>query len=112
MLGERKDVNYGDVTLYKDSQKIKPDEHTFTSNDKKFLARRVKNGTVSEELVKRVEFNCSIFDSRLVHFSHVHTQHEQRTVFAIQLYRNRIAALEQHNNSKLKDVTVGEIFYY
>ena len=111
-LGNRMDSDYGDVTLYRGSQEIKPDRHTFTSNDKKFLERRVENGTVSKELVKREEFNCSIIDSRLVHFSHVHTQHEQRTVFSIQLYRNGLAKLKQHKNPKLKDITVGEIFYY
>ena len=110
LLGEREDPNYGGVTIYRDSQKIIPTLHTFLANDKKFLRRRIENGQVTAEVVKREEFNCFIFDSRLIHFSHVHTHHKQRTAFVVQLQRDDIVEVSDQNH-KLDDITVGDISF-
>eukprot|EP00984_Skeletonema_dohrnii_P006513 scaffold2342_cov88-Skeletonema_dohrnii-CCMP3373.AAC.1 len=81
----------------------------FNGNDKTTLNRAADNGRVTKEQVKRVEFNCVVFDSRLIHFSHVHTQHSQRTVFAIQLRRKKLAEVKQSEITKLEDGEVGQI---
>lgn len=109
LLGKRKEEHYGDITIYANTQEMKLHVGIFNGNDKTTLNRAVDNGRVTKEKVKRVEFNCVVFDSRLIHFSHVHTQHSQRTVFAIQLRRKTLAEIKQSEITKLKDGEVGQI---
>ena len=108
-LGKRKEEHYGDITIYANSQEMKPQLVIFKGNDKTTLNRAADNGIVTKTQVKRVEFNCIVFDSRLLHFSHVHTQHSQRSVFAIQLRRQKLANLKQSEITKLVDGVVGQI---
>ena len=109
LLGKRKEEHYGDITIYANSQEMKLHLRIFNGNEKTNLNRAAKNGRVTKEKVKRVEFNCVVFDSRLIHSSHVHTQHSQRTVFAIQLHRKKLAELKQSEITKLEDGKVGQI---
>lgn len=109
LLGKRKEEHYGDITIYANSQEMKLHLRIFNGNEKTNLNRAADNGRVTKEKVKRVEFNCVVFDSRLIHSSHVHTQHIQRTVFAIQLHRKKLAELKQSEITKLKDGEVGQI---
>jgi len=109
LLGKRKEKHYGDITIYANSQEMKPHLRIFNGNDKTTLNRAADNGRVTKEQVKRVEFNCVVFDSRLIHFSHVHTQHSQRTVFGIQLRRTKLAEVKQSEITKLEDGEVGQI---
>ena len=110
LLGDRADPKYGGVTIYRDSQQIKPTLLQFKENAKKFLQTRIKNGEVTAEVVKREEFNCFIFDSRLIHFSHVHTHHKQRTAFVIQLrWEDAVEVSDQKH--ELDDITVGNVSY-
>ena len=108
-LGKRKEEHYGDITIYANSQEMKPQLVIFKGNDKTTLNRAAYNGIVTKTQVKRVEFNCIVFDSRLLHFSHVHTQHCQRSVFAIQLRRKNLAKLKQSEITKLEEGVVGQI---
>ena len=108
-LGKRKEDNYGDITIYANSQKMNVHLRIFKGNAKTILNRKAKNGIVPMEKVKRVEFNCVVFDSRLIHFSHVHTQHSQRTVFAIQLRKKNLLELTQCENTELVDGEIGQI---
>ena len=109
LLGKRKEEHYGDITIYANSQEMKLHLRIFNGNEKTNLNRAADNGRVTKEKVKREEFNCVVFDSRLIHSSHVHTQHSQRTVFAIQLHRKKLAELKQSEITKLKDGEVGQI---
>ncbi len=109
LLGKRKEEHYGDITIYANSQEMKLHLRIFNGNEKTNLNRAADNGRVTKEKVKREEFNCVVFDSRLIHSSHVHTQHIQRTVFAIQLHRKKLAELKQSEITKLKDGEVGQI---
>ena len=109
LLGKRKEEHYGDITIYANSQEMKLHLRIFNGNEKTNLNRAADNGRVTKEKVKRVEFNCVVFDSRLIHSSHVHTQHSQRTVFAIQLHRKKLAELKQSEITKLEDGKVGQI---
>lgn len=108
LLGDRADPKYGGVTIYRDSQQIKPTLLEFSENAKKFLQTRIKNGEVTAEVVKRDEFNCFIFDSRLIHFSHVHTHHKQRTAFVVQLRWDDAVEISDQKHH-LDDITVGNI---
>ena len=111
LLGDRADPKYGGVTIYRDSQQIKPTLLEFTENNKKFLMTRVGNGEVTREVVKKEEFNCFIFDSRLIHFSHVHTHHKQRTAFVVQLRWNDAVEVSDQKHELGDDITVGNVSY-
>ena len=58
LLGDLADPKEGGLTIYRDSQQIKPTLLQFKENAKKFLQTRIKNGEVTAEVVKREEFNC------------------------------------------------------
>lgn len=113
LLGKREEDEYGGVTIYRDSQDIQPDVRNFLGNNKKYLNRQITAGAVTEEEVRKMEYNTVVFDSRLLHFSHKHTQHMQRTVFSIQLNMEGLDLLEQEEVSILsaEDGYVGRIEY-
>ena len=103
LLGKREEDEYGGVTIYGNSQDIKPGVRNFLSNNKHYLDRQITAGAVTEEEVRKMEYNTVVFDSRLLHFSHKHTQHMQRTVFSIQLNKKDLDLLEQVEVTTLSD---------
>ena len=113
LLGKREEDEYGGVTIYRDSQDIKPEFRNILGNNKHYLDRQITAGAVTEEEVRKMEYNTVVFDSRLLHFSHKHTQHMQRTVFSIQLNMEGLDLLEQEEVSILSDEDgyVGRIEY-
>lgn len=113
LLGKREEDEYGGVTIYGNSQDIKPDVLKFLGNNKHYLDRQITAGAVTEEQVRKMEYNAVVFDSRLLHFSHKHTQHMQRTVFSIQLNMEGLDLLVQEEVSILseEDGYVGRIEY-
>jgi len=113
LLGKREEDEYGGVTFYGNSQDIRPEVGTFLGNDKHYLDRQIDAGVVTEEEVRKMEYNCVVFDSRLLHFSHKHTQHMQRTVFSIQLNEEGLPLLVQDEVTTLSDEDgyVGRIEY-
>lgn len=110
-LGRWKDDGYGDVTIFKNSQNIKPGTSNFTSNNRRFLNTRIKNGEVTGEDIGFVS-NCVVFDSRLVHYSHFHRQYDQRTALSFHLYRKGLVPIFQDVKVKLEDGHAGKIFHY
>jgi len=115
LLGQRWEEEYGGVTFYANSQDIRPGVDNIKGNNKHYLDRQIDAGVVTEEEVRKMEYNCIVFDSRLLHFSHKHTQHMQRTVFSIQLneVRDGLPLLVQNEVSTLSDEDgyVGRIEY-
>jgi len=110
-LGRWKDDGYGDVTIFKNSQNIKPGTSNFTSNNRRFLNTRIKNGEVTGKDIGFVS-NCVVFDSRLLHYSHFHHQYDQRTAFSFHLCRKGLVPISQDVNVKLEDGHAGKIFHY
>ena len=102
-LGKRADEDYGGVTYYPGTQNFLPKVQTFVGNDLKKLQSRITQGEFKGEVINSIDFNCVVFDSRLIHFSHLHYLYEQRTVFSMVMNRQGVTPNTQEERTLLDD---------
>lgn len=103
LLGKRAEEDYGGVTIYPGTQNFLPKVQTLVGNDLKKLRSRVTEGVFTGEVINSIDYNCVVFDSRLIHFSHLHTQYAQRTVFSMVMNRKGVTPYKPAEITLLED---------